>query len=288
MDSFFDVSQHHASNIPLNLADVAHKIVIANPKRARKPRGSWLYFTIFNLMALGALACIIKLSSLGALYGLVQMSIYLTGFVALTLFGAFVFTPTWIWYAREGIMLYLNYAFGIIAVCLFLTLQFQEVKYPEWMWKVNYTTSIVQKYSFTLPTDKEIDFLTRVVYGEARGEKPVNQANIVQTIINRASNPKRRYGQTFQDILLTPNAYSCLDPKDPNYAKLLELKSNSLTYQKIHAIVVNTIVSRMNGGTDPTHGSTHYHTAEVDPHWNRNAVSMIKLGNHQFWTGVDD
>lgn len=288
MSSFFDVSQQHSESLPLNLADAAHKIIIASPKRARKPRGSWPYFILFNLMALGAMSCIVGLTSLGVKYGLVQMAIYLTGGAALTLFCALLFTPTWIWYSKDGIVMFLNYAFGLIALCLFLTLQFQDVKYPDWMWKVNYTTSIVQKYSFTLPTDKEIDFLTRVVYGEARGEKPENQANIVQTIINRASNPKRRYGQTFQDILLTPNAYSCLDPKDPNYVKLLELKTNNLTYQKIHAIVVNTIVARMNGATDPTHGSTHYHTAEVDPHWNRNAVSMIKLGNHQFWTGVDD
>jgi N-acetylmuramoyl-L-alanine amidase len=78
-----------------------------------------------------------------------------------------------------------------------------------------------------------------------------------------------------------------MEANDPNFEKLVELDKNSLTFKKLRDIVVNTIVARMNGEPDPTQGATHYHTYEVDPHWNRNAKSMIRLGNHQFWTEVD-
>ena len=288
MGSFFDVSRHQSSSLPLDLMGAAQKVYIPIPKKARKPRGSWLFFIIFNLMALGALAGIIALLDAGAKYGSVQLAIYLSGGAAFVLFGAFLLTPGMIWYAKDGIVTFLNYAFGLVAICLLLTLQIPNVKYPDWMWNVSYVSPIVQNYAFTVPTEKEIDFMTRVIYGEARGETSENQANIVHTILNRAENPKRRYGSTIGEILIRPKAFSCLNPDDPNYVKLLSLDKKSLTFKKIRATVVNTIVARMNGATDPTQGSTHYHTTKVDPNWNRNAVRMIKLGEHQFWTGVDD
>lgn len=150
------------------------------------------------------------------------------------------------------------------------------------------TLSMFYDYKFPIPTDKEVDLLTRVVWGEARGEKPQYQSAIVHTIINRAEHPKKRYGVTFSDILIRPNAYSCMNPNDPNYPKLLSLSKNSPEYKKINEVVLNTILSRMNGGMDPTDGATHYHTKDVNPKWNQAASSMFTLGSHKFWVGVDE
>lgn len=292
MSSFFDAAEaskhrHHAS--PLDLSVVARKIL--HPKkmvRPVKPRGSGLGATVFTVIGFGIFAFMVLLANRGAEYGAQAAMFYLTGGMSAAFLVALLILPTRLWYSLGFFTFFKDMVFGMIAMGFTLALLTQDLPYPSWFYDVNTTVPVHRQYKFALPTDKEIDFLTRVIYGEARGETPYNQSNIVHTIINRAENPKKRYGATIGEILIRPKAFSCLNPDDPNYPKLLMLDKKSLTFKKIRAIVVNTIVARMNGAADPTQGSTHYHTAEVDPHWNRKAVRMIKLGGHQFWTGVDD
>lgn len=150
------------------------------------------------------------------------------------------------------------------------------------------TIALHYDYKFKVPTDKEIDLLTRVIWGEARSEKSQYQSAIVHTIINRAEHPKKRYGATFSEILVRPYAYSCMNPDDPNYSKLLSLSKDSKEYKKIREVVLNTLLSRMAGGGDPTDGATHYHTKAVNPKWNQAATSMFTMGSHKFWVGVDE
>lgn len=172
-------------------------------------------------------------------------------------------------------------------MCFIFAISLPRYSLPPETW----TQSVIiplHPLNFMIPDDNELNLLTRVVYGEARGETAEDQANIVHSIINRSADKKRRYGGTIRDILLKPKAYSCLNPDDPNYPILLSLSKDSPEYKKIHSIVRETYSSRMNGGPDPTQGATHYHTKDVDPKWNTAAKKMIKLGNHKFWTGVDD
>ena len=282
MTSFFDV----AAQQPLCLASVAKKIQTPKQRSGRSipQRGSASLFGLFFLLGMAAFSVIFFCLQKAALFGVQQFAVY-----ALIAMGAFLllsyfFAP----FRKQGRFHYANVACGMTAMASILVGTMPYVAYPEAVWKAADNLSIVHMYDFELPNDKEIDLLTRVVYGEARGETPQDQSNIVHTILNRAANPNRRYGKRIADVLLAPKAFSCLNPSDQNYKKLLELPKNSLTYKKIHDNIVKTIVARMNGLGDPTRGSTHYHTAAVDPHWNRNAKSMIKLGAHQFWVGVDD
>lgn len=269
--------------IPLDLAGVAKKIQV--PKRRLRTRGSPLYFGLFLTVALGLFTLIVATVQQVDVFGAQQIALYLTGGMGFAFLAAFLMMPAMMWYSKAARLAYRNVTCGLTAIALMLSALMPQIEYPVWTNEV--VLPVVKNYSFILPDDAEVDLLTRVVYGEARGESDVYQSLVVQTILNRAEHPGRRFPKHIRDILLEKYAYSCLIPSDPNYRKILDLPKDSLTYKRIRAIVINTINSRMNGEADATEGATHYHTDGVDPKWNTAATRMVKLGNHKFWVGVD-
>lgn len=294
MTSFFDAADqarhrhHHHHHGILDLEAIAQKII--HPKAMIQPvkrRGSLSTFLFF--LGLGCALFALSLYALyfGDPYGLTQFMIAMSGAIGLSFLISYLVLPTRLWHSRMFRTFYKDFCCGMVTMALTLAFLAPSADFPEYVWKTTPIVSAYTRHIKVLPSDKEIELMTRVLYGEARGEPEAGQKNVVQTIINRVEDRKKRYGPTYAEVLIRPNAFSCMNANDPNYKKLLELDRKGLTYKKLHAIVVKTINERMNGLSDPTNGATHYHTYEVDPHWNRNAKSMIRLGNHQFWTEVD-
>jgi len=291
MSSFFDAAdqsyhRHHAP--PLDLSSVAHKVF--HPKAMVQPvkkRGSLSLFVTSLLSGCAIFGISLAALYFGDPYGLTQLMLYLSGAMGASFLVSFCALPTRLWYSRVFRTFYKDFCFGMTTMAIALAFIAPSKDFPEYVINSAPSISSYVRHLKTLPTDKEVELITRVLYGEARGEPAAGQKNVVQTIINRAEDSKHRYGATYTEILIRPHAFTCMNPADPNFEKLLELDKKSLTFQKLHAIVLTTIKERLNGVPDPTQGATHYHTYEVDPHWNRNAKSMIRLGNHQFWTEVD-
>lgn len=257
-------------------------------RRDVKPRGSVALFLFFSLLGLGLVSVVVAGLQFGDPYGLTQALIYVSAGVGACFGAAYLSLPTRMWYSRFWNAFYKDVSLGMVTMCLVLALMAPSKKIPNWV-ETN-TMPLTMAYTRhlqTLPSDDEIDLMTRVLYGEARGETPEGQVNIVHTIINRAEDRKKRFGPTYSEVMIRPFAFSCMNADDPNYKKLLELDKKSLTYKKLHAIVVKTINERLNGGIDPTQNSTHYHNLKVDPKWNMAADGMIRIGNHKFWRGVD-
>lgn len=249
--------------------------------------GSHTLFWVLKGIAVTVFSIIVYLVLLGPEHASATIVMDMTAVMLLYWAVGALFMPAVILESRFLFSLWLNTILGLIVMAFLFMVTLPRYVYPPDMWKYSIVVPI-QPIGFMLPDDKEISLLTRVVYGEARGETPEDQANIIHSIINRASDKSRRYGGTIRDILLKPNAYSCMNPDDPNYPKLLSLSKASEEYKNIKKIVVRTISERMNGKPDPTMGATHYHTGDVDPKWNTAASKMIKLGSHKFWVGVDD
>ena len=250
-------------------------------------RGSRVLFWIMIGCAITVFSAITYLVALGPDHASSLLVMDMGAVMLLYWAGSALFMPRVISESGFLFRLWLHAIGGLLTMCFVFMLILPRYVLPPETW----TRSVIvplHPINFMIPDDKELNLLTRVVYGEARGETSQDQANIVHSIINRSADKQRRYGGTIRDILLKPNAYSCMNPDDPNYPKLLSLSKDSVEYKRIYAIVRKTFSDRMNGKPDPTLGATHYHTKDVDPKWNTAAKKMIKLGSHKFWIGVDD
>jgi hypothetical protein len=249
--------------------------------------GSHSLFWLLTVISLIVFSLITYLFSLGpeetSSIMILDMTVIMLAYWA----AAALFMPRTIRESPTLIHLWKNTLAGLLVMCFLFILPLPRYVLPPATWSYSIIVPL-HPIDFMIPDEKELNLLTRVVYGEARGETAEDQENIVHSIINRSRDKQRRYGGTIRDILLKPYAYSCMNPDDPNYTKLLSLSKDSQEYKKIYSIVRKTFLSRMNGGEDPTMGATHYHTKDVDPKWNTAARKMIKLGSHKFWIGVDD
>jgi N-acetylmuramoyl-L-alanine amidase len=291
MTSFFDASDAARSrdyDRILDLGAVATRIL--HPKKMVQPvkqRGSITAFLVLLGLGCGLFVLSLAAFSYGDPYGLTEAMLYIAGGMSILFLGSYLSLPTRLWYSRSFSTFYRDFCFGMTTMAVALAIMAPSEKYPEYV--INSTPVVRQfvKYIHNIPTDKEIDLMARVLYGEARGEDLEGQKNVVHTIINRAEDKRKRFGPTYAEILIRPKAFSCMNPEDPNYKLLLELDKKSLTFQKYRDIVVNTINERLNGGNDPTQNSTHYHNLKVDPKWNVAADGMVRIGNHKFWRGVD-
>jgi hypothetical protein len=71
--------------------------------------------------------------------------------------------------------------------------------------------------------------LAMCLFGEARGEPDAALRAVAQVILNRAAHPHRVFGsrpgasweENLRRVILQPGQFSCFEPADPNYAKLL-------------------------------------------------------------------
>lgn len=249
--------------------------------------GSHILFWFFKAISLSVFVLIVYLFMLGPEHVSAAIVMDMAAVMLVYWSIASLFMPRVVVESDFLFFLWKNTILGLLVISFIFIVSLPRYVFPPEMWNQSVILPL-HPISFMVPNDKEMSLLTRVVYGEARGETPEDQANIVHSILNRAADKKRRYGGTISDILLKPNAYSCLNPNDPNYPKLLSLSKDSPEYKKIKSIVERTITARMNGEPDPTMGATHYHTRDVNPKWNTAASKMISLGSHKFWVGVDD
>ncbi len=65
---------------------------------------------------------------------------------------------------------------------------------------------------------KEIDYLARTIYGEARGENTASKKAVAWVIRNRVEAPA--YGRSYEEVVLRPYQFSCWNKNDPNYPKI--------------------------------------------------------------------
>lgn len=63
---------------------------------------------------------------------------------------------------------------------------------------------------------KEIDFLARTIYGEARGENLETRLYIGWVIRNRVNGPAS-FGNTYEDVVTKPFQFSSWNEGDPNH-----------------------------------------------------------------------
>ena len=126
-----------------------------------------------------------------------------------------------------------------------------------------------------LESDSDEILLARMIFGEARGQKELEQIAIGFTPINRANSGLLYLGKTAREAILKPEQYSCINPEDKNRKKLLA----PMTYEPetfLHCLdIAKKIISREL--TDPAN-ATHYFNPSIakTPCW---AKKIHRIGH---------
>jgi len=132
----------------------------------------------------------------------------------------------------------------------------------------------------------ELNLLTALLWGEARGEPLEGKIGVAWVVRNRENKPGW-WGVGYTNVMLKPQQFSCFNLGDPNYHGLLLriLPSRNANMQDpvyrecrwvAHGVLGNWV-------PDPTGEANHYHAWEITPYWAKGQRPTTRIGNHFFY-----
>ena len=132
----------------------------------------------------------------------------------------------------------------------------------------------------------ELELLSLLVYGEARGESLDGKAGVAWVAINR-SKKKGWFGDTLKEVILKPYQFSCFLPDDPNFAILKEIHQryeefleNDVVFRECYYIAKGVFEGWIRDLTD---GALYYHSRAISPRWSNAYSRKAEIGNHIFY-----
>ncbi|MOA19220.1 Spore cortex-lytic enzyme precursor [compost metagenome] len=136
------------------------------------------------------------------------------------------------------------------------------------------------------PKEKELDILTRTIWGEARNQGYEGQVAVAWTIKNRALSPITWWGTDITSVCLKPWQFSCWNKNDPNYAYLSGQKAiPAVQYELAKEAARAVLEGRV---PDPTGQATHYYATSMKtpPKWTVGATKTVQIRQHIFYKNV--
>ena len=133
---------------------------------------------------------------------------------------------------------------------------------------------------------EDIQLLSLLVYGEARGESLDGKAGVAWVAVNRA---KRRgwFGNSLKEVILKPYQFSCFLPDDPNFQILTTILQNFDDYIERDPVFRECyyIAKGVMDGwiRDLTKGALYYHAKSISPKWANVYNRKAQIGNHIFY-----
>ena len=134
-------------------------------------------------------------------------------------------------------------------------------------------------------TAKELDVLSRTIWGEARGEPLLGKIAVAYVIYNRvtmdlhgASKPDW-WGEGVIGVCQNPAQFSCWNEHDNNRAKMLAVSADDDAAKECLYVALGVWLGHL---SDPTAGATHYHAISVAPAWAKDKAGQ-QIGNHVFY-----
>ena len=127
-------------------------------------------------------------------------------------------------------------------------------------------------------TWSELDLLTGVILGEARGEPHDGKVGVGIVVRNRVEQPCW-WGRNWREVILRESQFSCWE--DHNVDEVLEEKCGQtalwLDARKIATdVYLGHVVDRIGG-------PTHYHADYAHPAWARKLIRLCQIGGHVFY-----
>lgn len=127
-------------------------------------------------------------------------------------------------------------------------------------------------------TDRELDVLTRTVYGEASSESNEGIAAVVHVIANRL---KGNYGKDIIEICLKPLQFSCWNTNDPNRLRIMRANLETPNFFRVHAICSGVFAGII---PNPIGEANHYFADYITPpSWAKQMTFIRQIGHHLFY-----
>lgn len=117
-----------------------------------------------------------------------------------------------------------------------------------------------------LVSKEEVELLSRVIYGEARGEDFSGQVAVGAVVLNRVNDP--RFPKTIRGVVYQSGAFTAVDDRQ------IHLDPDDQAYKAAEAAL---------SGLDPTNGAIFYYNPRTatDP-WIKSRTVIKRIGNHTF------
>jgi N-acetylmuramoyl-L-alanine amidase len=117
-----------------------------------------------------------------------------------------------------------------------------------------------------LVTEEEVELLSRVIYGEARGENFEGQVAVGAVVLNRLKDPD--FPKTIWGVIYQPGAFTAVKDRQ------IHLDPNDRAYKAAEAAL---------SGLDPTNGAIYYYNPRLaTDRWIKSRPVIKKIGNHTF------
>lgn len=123
---------------------------------------------------------------------------------------------------------------------------------------------------------RDLDILTRMVYGEARGQSEKLKIASAYVALNRV---KKGYGRSIAEVVLQPGQFSCFNKNDPNYDDVWSPR-NRREWEHCRNVAQEVLEGK---ASDYSRGATHYHNDTVNPDWARRDRKTTKIGKTTFY-----
>jgi Cell wall hydrolyses involved in spore germination len=113
---------------------------------------------------------------------------------------------------------------------------------------------------------EDVELLTRVIHGEARGENFEGQVAVGAVVLNRLKDP--RFPKTIRAVVYQSGAFTAVDDKQ------IQLDPNDQSYKAAEAAL---------SGQDPTDGALFYFNERLaTDRWIKSRSVVKRIGNHTF------
>jgi len=117
-----------------------------------------------------------------------------------------------------------------------------------------------------LVSKEDVEILTRVIHGEARGENFEGQVAVGAVVLNRLKDP--RFPKTIRAVVYQSGAFTAVDDKQ------IQLDPNDQSYKAAEAAL---------SGQDPTNGALFYFNPRLaTDRWIKSRSVIKQIGNHTF------
>lgn len=115
----------------------------------------------------------------------------------------------------------------------------------------------------------DLDALTRVVYGESRGESEEGKRAVAWVVINRT----KKSGKTILYEATKKNQFCC-------YREDMLEEESKKECEKIAEDAIN------GNNSDPTGGATFFYSGTNVPSWATNKTPCAEIGGHKFFKDI--
>lgn len=132
--------------------------------------------------------------------------------------------------------------------------------------KVGPESQMLSRSLGRLVSKEDVELLTRVIHGEARGENFEGQVAVGAVVLNRLKDP--RFPKTIRAVVYQSGAFTAVDDKQ------IQLDPNDQSYKAAEAAL---------SGQDPTDGALFYFNARLaTDRWIKSRSVIKRIGNHTF------